>query len=675
MPIQKVKKEIPRDILHGNSSPQYNGQQNAGGPGLNALRSQLSSQGPNTNTKPPIPPLDENALDITSIKGIFGWTTVDGVSLPYLFREAKYVAVRMVELKLLFKYPNAYPEELKKRPPLMSHYVTEAEAKLLNEINIEHCESEFGRHQFTVKDLVVRLEEFKDFYKIVKEAFPETDNSRESKDEGDVQGGWLQINNTVIPYILRNPVGKLVPLSVVQYAAELLNGVQIDGTTLPTEKECTYFNDSCKKAGLNFYFGRTTKLMKLTQVTQLCKLDVLEVNELPKDNPFGAARFKNIPYPTRNGYSNQKGPGSYMGGNPRQGRPGQPNMGGHRGPPPPYYPPGMMSGMQRPISGTTGGQRGSSGTTNVRYPTQRNPNTQSAQGANNPPQRVANSANDPRGPPNVMISQSGWPPRVPQQAQGTVFVPPQYTQGSFHQMQIMNGQMVPIAGSRPGGQSGTLTAKPGASQSQTPNPTSKKLTETLPCKNNRPRVPLEETRAAQTRPSTIQKQPMSSMSYHVSSMLQNSIAPIEFHKKTVSCLSTNNDKWALMEAIGKLYFPYCTMDEFQEALEIVLRCPVRSLTLEEERAFIEFYGLRTNSLNCNKVVKLDDLEKYMTQLKYMFQDKEEKFNNTADTNANKRKSSDSLHRDLSGKKHKANNEGNPGATTIVMNGDDVILIE
>ncbi len=35
----------------------------------------------------------------------------------------------MVEMKLLSRYPSTYPDELKNRAPLMSHYVTEREVR------------------------------------------------------------------------------------------------------------------------------------------------------------------------------------------------------------------------------------------------------------------------------------------------------------------------------------------------------------------------------------------------------------------------------------------------------------------------------------------------------------------------------------------------------------------
>lgn len=118
--------------------------------------------------------ISENQIDFSSVKGIFGWTTVDGVNVPYIFRKDKqFVSVRIVEQKLLSKYPNSYPDELGKHQPLTSYFITGHEAKLLNEINTVHCGGEFGQKQFNSKDLIVLLEDFVDFYNLVKKTFPE----------------------------------------------------------------------------------------------------------------------------------------------------------------------------------------------------------------------------------------------------------------------------------------------------------------------------------------------------------------------------------------------------------------------------------------------------------------------------------------------------------------------
>ena len=237
----------------------------------------------------------DRVVDVASRKGHFGWTTVDGVNLPYLLRdETQYVSVKIVEMKLLSKYPNEYPDELRERAPLMSQFATEVEVQLLNEINRDHCQYEYGRQLFGKQELLVRLSDLKAFYEIVKKHFPKASsgaqlNSGDSSSE--VDGGWLQINNTVVPYITRASV-RLLPVSVIKYAAGLLINVKVMGCEA-SDEERKFLSEICQEAGLTFSFNSSTKLMELDLLTDMCSNKV-EVRDLPRKDPFGHAEFKEV---------------------------------------------------------------------------------------------------------------------------------------------------------------------------------------------------------------------------------------------------------------------------------------------------------------------------------------------------------------------------------------------
>ena len=256
--------------------------------------------------------ISENQIDFSSVKGIFGWTTVDGVNVPYIFRKDKqFVSVRIVEQKLLSKYPNSYPDELGKHQPLTSYFITGHEAKLLNEINTVHCGGEFGQKQFNSKDLIVLLEDFVDFYNLVKKTFPEAKqnelNGNSSMGPPPLQTmqvnvkqiedsskpcGWIQVNNTVTPYVRREALGKFVPLSVMKYAAAL--SIPEKGV-LPSEEECDLLNKACKLAGFNFTFSMTTRIICLTDILKHCKVHIME---LPMENPLQHAQYLDLPSST-----------------------------------------------------------------------------------------------------------------------------------------------------------------------------------------------------------------------------------------------------------------------------------------------------------------------------------------------------------------------------------------
>ena len=241
----------------------------------------------------------EKQIDRSSINGNFGWITLDHVNIPCLFRkEERYVAVRMVELKFLSKYPSNYPDELRNRSPLVSHFITSPEASLLNEINIEHCECEFGQQAFTQKDLMVAWTDFVQFYKIVKKYFP---NENIATKQGTLQpfistgSGWVQINNTVVPCLKRlisnvKETIRLAPLQVIRYAAGLLVGVDVPNLE-PSDNECQLLSEMCKKAGLEFTFSKSnTQLMLLSMIHVYSGTNVT-LKTLPDDDPFSGAEY------------------------------------------------------------------------------------------------------------------------------------------------------------------------------------------------------------------------------------------------------------------------------------------------------------------------------------------------------------------------------------------------
>ena len=112
----------------------------------------------------------EKALDEESKKGRFGWAEFEKNLIPYIYRNSaekpeKYTSVRMVERKLLNKFLSVLPTEVNSCHCIRSYYITDAEAKLLNEVNIKHSDLAFGKEPFTSKDLVVRMADAKEFYR------------------------------------------------------------------------------------------------------------------------------------------------------------------------------------------------------------------------------------------------------------------------------------------------------------------------------------------------------------------------------------------------------------------------------------------------------------------------------------------------------------------------------
>ena len=108
-----------------------------------------------------------------------------------------------------------------------------------------------------------------------------------------IDSGWIQINNTVVPYVKRHlangqPV-QLVPLPVVRYGAELLHGVYVQ-TLKATPGERKVLNNRCERAGLNFVFDDDIDLIPVYDIVRKYRKDVY-VSFLPDDDPLGSAEF------------------------------------------------------------------------------------------------------------------------------------------------------------------------------------------------------------------------------------------------------------------------------------------------------------------------------------------------------------------------------------------------
>lgn len=168
-------------------------------------------------------------VDEDSQRGRFGWTVLGQEPIPYILRQGvKYSSVRMVESKVLNKYLTYLHADIYNFTTIRSYYITDAESRLLNEINIKHCDGHYGRDHFTNKDLVVRLQDTEQFYNFLDVCY----NRLHFKTTGSPQRcGFIRINNeSVVPYTMKDNI-KYVPLfyfegetATLQTRAETLEG-------------------------------------------------------------------------------------------------------------------------------------------------------------------------------------------------------------------------------------------------------------------------------------------------------------------------------------------------------------------------------------------------------------------------------------------------------------------
>lgn len=216
-------------------------------------------------TRPaPEPDKKPTAPDEASWKGHFGWDMLGKCHIPYIYRSGeKYVAVRMVEIKLLNKYLNYLHPDIYSCTYIRSYYITEIEARLLNEINNRHCDGQFGRDMFTPKDLVVRLSDAYEFYNFLDVCYNKLlrGNNNNNKDKC----GFIRINKeSVVPYTVRDGQ-KFVPLFYFEGETDnlKLKADQLKGWDLSYLKFC------CKVQGIRneLFASETCSVISLTDIT------------------------------------------------------------------------------------------------------------------------------------------------------------------------------------------------------------------------------------------------------------------------------------------------------------------------------------------------------------------------------------------------------------------------
>lgn len=156
---------------------------------------------------------DTNKLpcDEESAKGHFGWETLaNKLYIPYIIRQQKkYCAVRILESKLLSKYLNYLHADLFNCTYVRSYYITDIESRLLNEINVKHCDSQYGKEPFTTKDLVVKITEAVKFYQFLEICYKKLLTNCSTPND---KCGFIRINKeSVVPYTIRDGQ-KMVPL-------------------------------------------------------------------------------------------------------------------------------------------------------------------------------------------------------------------------------------------------------------------------------------------------------------------------------------------------------------------------------------------------------------------------------------------------------------------------------
>jgi len=104
------------------------------------------------------------SVDEESKKGQFGWFSVMDFKLPYIVRSGSgYIPTKIVEKSVFGELLKEIPQEAVECAAMEAVNITEAEAKLLNEVNMKHSEGAFGKETFSQRDKMVEKDQFEKF--------------------------------------------------------------------------------------------------------------------------------------------------------------------------------------------------------------------------------------------------------------------------------------------------------------------------------------------------------------------------------------------------------------------------------------------------------------------------------------------------------------------------------
>lgn len=109
--------------------------------------------------------INQKNVDSPSYSNQFGWEKIgsEDFTIPVLVRSngVRYSPVRIVEQEIIKKY-DALPQTVFQSITLKSFYLTPMEAKLLNTINFNHCNSRYGETFFTPTDVIISANDVKE---------------------------------------------------------------------------------------------------------------------------------------------------------------------------------------------------------------------------------------------------------------------------------------------------------------------------------------------------------------------------------------------------------------------------------------------------------------------------------------------------------------------------------
>ena len=201
-------------------------------------------------------------------KPVVYWVLLDDVEIPCISREdGLFAPFKYVEKRLFSKFPDCPVQELSIYP------MTGQEAIVLN----THASGEI---KFLGEEFVVPLKSLEVFHKEMKKKIEQRDN---------VAGGFLQVNNTLVPYFNKSNTS-FFSLSLLVENARLLCETNIDKFYLATPGEVAFLNQLCYSIGIVFDFSKYNKFIELPTILSNCE-KTPEIGYLESEYPFDDTKY------------------------------------------------------------------------------------------------------------------------------------------------------------------------------------------------------------------------------------------------------------------------------------------------------------------------------------------------------------------------------------------------
>lgn len=210
---------------------------------------------------------------------IFSWVRIEGHNIPAIkYLDQLYVAVKITEKTILSFFPNVFPEEIRHKPPLQTGVLQSHHVLCLNELNKKF---NLGYETFETSDTMVLLADFINFYKIIKRHYPNCVKKiqRCAVKKPEKESGWLQINKTLVPFILHG-LSEFVPVDVLSNAAKLHTPPNL--TTLLPQDKIFMLNNMCSSMQKLVHFTSQSKFVPLHFVEDTHKEKIYSLHYLDK---------------------------------------------------------------------------------------------------------------------------------------------------------------------------------------------------------------------------------------------------------------------------------------------------------------------------------------------------------------------------------------------------------